>query len=444
MYLWELPPRAREELWDILNYQPSMPQAAFHNSIARLKLLAGGERGGKSKSSAMEMTLWIFQNPKGLFWIVGPDYDQCHAEFDYITEALGTLGLLDRNSISVPKVGGWSLKTSLGGEIGTKTSADETKLASVAPDGILMVETGQQTEQAYMRLRGRLAEKRAPMVLSGTFERGLTWYAQRWMAWQSDNVDEGRSFSLPTWSNLAIFPGGESDPEILALKATFPEDEFNERYGAIPAKPSTLVFREFDTAIHVTNDAEYVRGEPVQLWIDPGYAHAYAVLAVQIREGRVYNFDEIYEEGLVAKEMIARAKQRPWWQDVRSPCVMDVAGRAHPGTESQQEIWLKTAGLWMVSNRVPIIDGLLRLRTFLKDPETGLPRIFHHPRCKGTIAEYSKYVRRVEKVNSSATELPVDRYNDALKAISYGLVANFGYVERAIAMPKVEISFRRD
>jgi hypothetical protein len=392
----------------------------------------------------MEMSLWIFQNPKGLFWIVGPDYDQCHAEFDYVTESLGTLGLLDRSSISVPKVGGWSLKTTLGGEVGTKTSADEQKLASVAPDGILMVETGQQTEQAYMRLRGRLAEKRAPMVLSGTFEHGLTWYANRWMSWQSDNVEEGKAFSLPTWSNLAIFPGGENDPEILALKATFPPDEFDERYGAIPAKSSSTVFKEFDPVLHVTNDAEYMPGEPVQLWIDPGYAHAYAVLPVQIRDENVYQIDEVYETGLGAKEMIAEARKRKWWQDVRSPCVMDVAGRAHPGTDSQQEIWLKTAGLWMITQRVGIVDGILRHRTFLKDPTTLKPRLFHHPRCKGTIAEYGKYRRRKEGADAAATELPLDKDNDAMKALAYGLVANFGYVERAMMMPQVEISFRRD
>jgi hypothetical protein len=168
------------------------------------------------------------------------------------------------------------------------------------------------------------------------------------------------------------------------------------------------------------------------------------VLAVQIRGDEVFVVDEVYEEGLVAKEMIARAKDRRWWKDVQSPCVMDVAGRAHPGTESQQEIWLKTTGLWCVSNRIGIVDGILRLRTFLKDPETGLPRIFFSPRCKGTIAEFSKYVRRKESVNSSATELPVDRFNDGLKAASYGLVANFGYVERAFAMPQVDISFKRD
>jgi hypothetical protein len=204
------------------------------------------------------------------------------------------------------------------------------------------------------------------------------------------------------------------------------------------------VFKEFDPALHVTNDAEYVQGERVQLWIDPGYAHAYAVLPVQIRGENVYHFDEVYEMGLTAKEMIAEAKSRRWWKDVQSPCVMDVAGRAHPGTESQQEIWLKTTGLWMITQRVGIVDGILRHRTFLKDPTTGTPRLFHHPRCKGTIAEYSKYRRRKEGADANATELPLDRDNDAMKALAYGLVANFGYVERAFAMPQVDISFRRD
>jgi hypothetical protein len=430
---WRAPLEVRQEIWRLTGYTPTPAALVAHEDLSRIKLFAGGERGSKSYSSANgELVVWIALNPTDLFWIVGPDYEQCHAEFEYTVDALTKIGILDEYSVSMPKSGSWSLRTLLGGQLVTKTSADVLKLASVAPAGILMAEAAQQPYLAFLRLRGRVAEKRGPLLLSGTFESSLGWYADLFKSYQGENLDGGRSFSLPTWSNIYIYPGGRDDPEIKALEAMYPPDVFMERFGGVPCPPATLVFKEFSYAAHVTERAEHTPGNPVQLWIDPGYAGAYAVLAVEISRsvGEVWHFDELYYSGRTAQEIIAEAKARSWWCDVRG-LVMDVAGRQHPAAESQAEIWYSLTGLRVTMQPVPIVDGILRHRTFLKDPATGRPRLFHHPRCGGTLREYGLYKYAEDSEHRPQTEIPIDRDNHAMKALAYGLVANFGHVAPA-------------
>lgn len=436
---------AADAYWERCGYAPSPEQERAHRAAARNKLVAGGERGGKSFWTANEIHGWLFTRIRAApVWIVGPSYDLARPEFLHLVDLGLRSEVIVPESVSIPREGSCSLFTWAGIQVVTKSSQEPRTLAGIAPLGVAMVEAAQQTHETFLRLRGRVAERRGPLVLSGTFEGSFSWYADLWHAWQADNLDEGRSFSLPTWSNLAVYPGGRDDPEILALEATYPPDTFMERFGAIPCPPATLVLKEFSHIDHVTERAEYNPELPVQLWVDPGYAHAYAVLAMQVgHTGDVYQVDEVYERGLVAATMIERAKERAWWPRVRT-VVMDVAGKQHPGTESQTEIWARLTGLPIVAKPVPIVDGILRHRTYLRDPATKLPRLFHHPRCKGTIAEYGLYRYAADSERRAATELPIDRDNDAMKALAYGLMANFGPVARPPRRRNaVTVQFRR-
>ena len=285
-----------------------------------------------------------------------------------------------------------------------------------------------------------MAEKRAPLILSGTFEHGKTWYSDLWESWQADNLDDGRSFSLPTWCNTVVFPGGRQDPEIKALEATFPADVFQERFGAIPCPPATLVFKEFSHLIHV-KELAFDDKRPVQLWIDPGYAHRYAVEAVQIDYyGNVLHLDEIWERGRVTSEMIQIARRREWWPKVQF-AVMCMGGTQHQAMESPQEVWQQEAGIPVFAQPVPIPDGIERHRTYLINPATGKPRMFYDPKCKGSIWEYGRYKYHEIVEARPVREVPIDADNDALKATAYGLVWNFGFVGRR-PIADVQIQFR--
>src|SRR5690606_39648731 len=68
-----------------------------------------------------------------------------------------------------------------------------------------------------------------PIFFSGTFEGAYGWYADLWNRWQGPNDDGGKSFSLPTWTNRAVYPGGREDPEIKRQESLMPPDLFQER-----------------------------------------------------------------------------------------------------------------------------------------------------------------------------------------------------------------------
>ena len=266
---------AREALWRRVDYAPSPEQRRVHDSPARIRLIAGGERAGKSRSAAMELFGRCLEGR--LYWLVGPDYELCRPEFRYLAEAFAAIGAVD--SLSFPASEQCRLTLRTGARIVTKSARDPARLAGEAPDAILGCEAAQLPHEVYLRLRGRLAERRGWLWLSGTFEGSRGWYADHFSAWRVVNADGAASFSIPTWSNRALFPGGRADAEIEALEATYPAAVFRERFGGVPCPPATLVFPEFEPSQHVaTVDPAAV--QTVELAIDPGYAGAYAVLAV--------------------------------------------------------------------------------------------------------------------------------------------------------------------
>ncbi len=440
-----LPIEHKLEVWARTGYVPTGEQLDVHLDNSRLKLVLGGERAGKSRGCGEEGNTWLplpGPHPR-VYWVVGPSYDLARPEMRVMIEGCGKMGIL--GNVSAPINGPWTLFTTRGHQVVTKTSRDVMALGAVAPDGILMVEAAQQSYEVFLRLRGRVAERRAPLVLSGTLEHGKTWYSDTFDAWQASNVDGGRSFSIPSWSNLYVYPGGREDPEIKALEATYPPDVFAERFGAVPVPSATLVFKEFSNVTHV-KPCPFDSDLPVQLWIDPGYAGAYAVVVVQFSQDKtpreVYQIDEVYWTQRTVQEVILECKQRAWWPKVHH-CVIDVAGRQHPGMESQAEAWHRLGGIPCSANAVGIPDGILRHRTFLRDAGTGQPRLYHDPRCVGTIAEYGKHKYHEIKENRPVRELPIDADNHAMKAIAYGLVANFGFVAPPQLQP-MRVTWRRN
>ena len=86
-----------------------------------------------------------------------------------------------------------------------------------APAGIIGCEASQLDLESFWRLEERLVEKRGWLMLEGTFESSLGWYPEKYIHWSSPAVQKTenvKSFSLPTWTNTELFPGGREDPEI--------------------------------------------------------------------------------------------------------------------------------------------------------------------------------------------------------------------------------------
>ena len=428
-------PAVSKYLYDRVGFTPTLAQEPILSSPYRFNLVAGGEQAGKSLIAAKYLLARFLETEgKGLYWLIAADYERTKAEFTYLAEDFQALGVLKEVS---KRVDPGHITLADGTLIETKSAKDPRTLAMRAPNGILGCEASQLDMETFFRMRARCAPRRGWLFLSGTFEGSLGWYPQMFTAWGSGAEPDARSFSLPSYTNSHLYPGGATDPEILRLKEASSDDFFMERIEGKPSPPRGLVFTEFRPDMHIS-ELEYEPGEPVHLWMDPGYAGAYAVEAVQVRGEQICVIDEIYEQGLVTDEIIDIARSRPWWKDVRFG-VIDIAGTQHQAMAAPTEVWLAQTGLYLSSQKIRINEGTERLKGWLKiDAKTHAPRIVFSTKCKGVLSEFGAvaspldgqtraYRWKVDREGNIVGDIPEDKNNHGVKALIYGLVDRFGY-----------------
>lgn len=206
---------------------------------AREIIICGGWRAGKSTRGAGKVFKSILRpTENGLIWLLGPDYPQTDEEFRYLLEWCTHYDLITK--ALTPSQGQKTLILKTGWKIVTKSARYPEKLGSVAPNGILLCEPGQMGGEVYTMVQGRLAQKRGWMFAAGTIEddsahRKWAWYealAREWM--DHDDGDTQRAFSLPSWKNRIVFPGGENDPEIERLRMLYSDYTFKRRIAGEP------------------------------------------------------------------------------------------------------------------------------------------------------------------------------------------------------------------
>ena len=427
--------KLRDYLFEKVGFAPTDEQRAILESPFRFNLVAGGEQAGKSLIASKYLLGRIAETEgNGLYWLVAADYERTRAEFEYLIEDFSALRILSSAS---KRVDPGHLVLGDGTRIETKSAKDPRTLAMRAPDGILGCEASQLDLETFFRLRGRCAPKRGWMFLSGTFEGSLGWYPQMFTAWASGADRDARAFSLPSYTNVHLYPGGANDPEIQRLREASSDDFFMERIEGKPSPPKGLVFTEFRPDMHI-GEISYEKGEPVHLWMDPGYTGGYAVEVVQVRGEQLCVIDEIYEQGLVTDEIIDVARSREWWPDVKFG-VIDIAGTQHQAMAAPTEVWLQQTGLYLSSQKVRINEGTERLKGWLKiNPKTHAPRMVFSPRCHGILSEFGSapnpfdgqtkaYRWKTDRDGSIVGDVPEDKNNHGIKAMIYGLIDRFGY-----------------
>lgn len=460
-------PEASATLYGRLGFEVTGPeQKAILVCRKRFIGISGGEGSGKSKIAS---EIWLGRwpddmagnpgvgdglGPPLIYWLVGEDYSQVTEEFRYIKMDLIELGFPIEKT-STERVDPGHIELKLPDErqsrfrIETKSAGDPSKLTRQRPHGIIFCEPGQSDVVVYERLNGRVAGTRGWMALVGTLEGSVGWYPQLLQAWSAGSGD-AQSFKLPAWTNTHYYPGGRQDPEILRLERESTDTYFMERIAGEVVPPKGLVITEFRADLHV-RDVQYDPEYPVYLWEDPGYgAHsAHALVVVQNIDRQLRVVDEIYERGLTTQEIIRMAQMRPWWNSekhlVSDPHYKD----QHHANHSVSDVWRIEAGLEAQGERVRILPGIDRLRTyFIPDPITGVPGIVIAPHCKGVLSElgaaldpfdgrsFHPWKWKETKTGEIVGAEPLEEYNHSLKALIYGIVHNFGYAhsdERRVA-----------
>ena len=463
--------------WEAVGYTPSPAQERVHKALLpsaygvvpetgeqgempRVVVVGGGVQGGKSKLAGMHCFGRAIQ-PKGwadkLIWLVGVEYKDCKQEYDYIVQAGVDLKALKEGDYGASRDGPWEARFPLTGcVVKTLTSSDVTNLSREAPDGIVMCEPGRQTEDAFetMRQRASLPDTPGWLLVCGTFEDSARWYPHLYNEGLGDNPYKVQSFSIPTYSNARRYPRGEDDPRFQVLirstRDQHPidgEDIVMERFYGVPRPTHGMVFWEFSRQIHVKDYAEYIPGIEVSLGVDPGYGHNFAVLFIQVVQGQVRIFDEIYTNQTNGRAIPAEIKTHRCYRDLNH-IVMDVASDQHTNAQdSAYETWMSDFSpddITISGRYVKVEEGIRRTHDRLDiDRRTGQSHTVINPRCKMLIHEMTEGYRYQVRSDTHeiTSEKPIDLHNDACKAYAYWIVDRYGYRDGpAVRPPKATVT----
>lgn len=446
-----LPYEAKKIVFDQVGYKPNPAQLAVHMDTTQTVFISGGVRGGKSYTVAAEALphLLIPKQSPYIVPLLGPTYKEPREEFGYIAEWLLDLGIINmRRDVRLPMDGPAEL-TIPSGDTNTYAatlriySADEARsIRAFTAEAMIICEAGGISREAFDNAVGRVLSTDGFILASGTLERSERWYHNEIRNGQVPKPTV-RSFILPSWENLAVFPGGRQDPKILRAEALMSPEAFRIRVGAEPIKMEGLVIKNASFDV-VDEDLEFNPEYPVELAVDPGHAGAYAVEALQVIEGEIRVIDEVYVRLETTDEVVRRVAAKPWWANVEvsNPGVIDRAAKQHHADASVTERWFqytseldppKPIEFDMSVETIPVDDGAEQLRLFIK---SGRLRI--SPRCKGLLAEWELIGPPFEpfspwhyKMNNDG-ELRGDKAvagNDhASTALIYWLVQRYGYV----------------
>jgi len=419
----------------------------WFNTDVRVMGMLGGERAGKSWMTAYLGGPCIDPFSPGLTWIVGPDYSQARPEFMYLYEAWQNLGLVLGNpSMPLAATVPYSMESVGNHKVLTRSSSDVMRLSSYKVDNYWLVEAGQHPFEAYTRGLGRTSETGGALILSGTIEKGNPWYEDLYRRWQAPNTLGAKFFSLPSWSNTALYPGGREDERIKELEAETPHDQFMERYAALPQKISGVVIPEFEYDKHVKH-LEFEEGVPVELWIDPG-KHVYCVCFVQVIGMFTHILDVIYERGKIIDGIAAQVMGNKLFQHVDKDRagVIDIAAKQEHADKSQVQRWRELTGCNLRFKYVHERTGYETVRSRLRDANIHhVPLLYFNDHLSnamsanrqdalGPLAEFSLWRFPESSQRQNEAGRPVDRNNHMIKAIGYGLVDHFGVY---MARPKL-------
>lgn len=410
-------------------YTPSPSALKAHMSDARAVGVSGGAGAGKSLFQGMD-GVTVIPYAK-LIWIVGAKYRHCRPEFEYLTEAAESVGLMLPANIHLPTdkdkpCSAYSIEHE-GNRctVETVTLHDYQKQAATKrPDLMIVCEPGLIDDLADMEptLWGRLGERRGRLLAAGTSEESSEDWFQILQEWGNEgNVMGGQTFLLPTWENLKRYPQGRDDPEFVTFEKRFGNEMLMMRYGGVPAPPKGLVLKGYWSE-DLFGEVEFDPSLPMEIFIDPNYMDParYVIGFVQWDDltGDINVIDEIAAEGCTHPEMIARFKEHELSKFVFSGCIDPHAGDHHPlGSESPLEYWGEVLPDLRNNNgrQIPVRQTVQSLKTVMTPRANGKPRLRISNRCERGKWEGSHW-------KLTAQGKPRETACDFLKGLGYWVV----------------------
>lgn len=429
------PALSKRKFFENTGYRPHPGQEQIHFTPARFKVVPNGRRWGKTLLGAKEVepNAYVPSRISGkaqLGWIVGPAYTDSEKEFRLVYDALREAGV-DRDAIKFQNnvdSGSLHIKTSWGFELIGKSAGHPESLVGDGLDFVLMVEAGRHKRRTWGQyIRPTLSDRRGWALFTGVpegksehsllynlYQRGLTPAAQKrgWMSW-----------TMPSWTNTIVFPGGRNDPEILDAEDDLTEDEFNRQYGARFTDKTGVVMQEWEDETHI-GDFAYQPSWPLYLAVDYGFTNPFVALWIQtgpfgeirvIREQRWNRLDtpEVAADIMATVPGLVRACER-LYPDPAEPDdtrtmerMLRIPAYGSTGGELKNRLTLIRSALKVVNSHLPEGDAERRPRLMIDRSCTKLA---------WEMREGYKWPERKSEIKSDS-EKPMDKDNHGVEAL---------------------------
>lgn len=424
-----------------VKYKPhSRAQWSYHQSKARFRVACCGRRFGKSKMAGIdECTRLVIPRDSGnkyLCWIVGPTYDLAEKEFRVIWDTL-MIGQKFAHDKRVKrtynkKQGDMYIEFPWGTRVEVRSASHPESLVGEGLDRIIMSEAAKHKLETWTQiLRPSLADKRGCADFPTTPE-GHNWLYD---IWRLGKINEPgyESWNFPSWLNTYLFPGGEQDEEIQAMKRAMGEEEFMQEICANFSSFVGKIYGEFDENKHVRAHT-FNPMWPNYMFVDFGYTNAFAAIEAQIDPwDNVYVWREHVKSYANMPEHIAimrnRVQPAGYRLDMAFGDAADPAGISEINGNLVRCVGMNEA-------KVNWREGIDLVKRFLKLHAVGfdewgtpieVPKMFIDPSCVHTIHDFNNYRRKPTEVVQDSNKAGAARQVDdhTLDAIRYGLMHIF-------------------
>lgn len=399
----------KAEMFDQLGYRPSEPACRAHASLAKIRVFSGGARAGKSMWGGMESVPLVL-SPDVRGWIIGPEYDVCSREFEYILEALETdeirkswAPMLKSGRIrNSPKNGDMEIRLGWGdaGEsfVRCKSAERPRSMMGESLDWVMMVEASLIPESIWKRRAQMRLVNRQGIALFPSTPDGTGWYDdlyKKGLAGQDGHFSINADSRMnPTLSLEEIMWWTSED--------NMDDEDFEEQVRGIPTPREGRVFKGFAKETHVVDydpPPDALRGRT----FDFGYKDPYVILHVA-RVGEDWLiYREFYKRQVLTDEAVDYLAKAEGWDTERD----EVSGHLRlVGDRGRREkVELASVADWDASERADlarrgvatrrakkdILDGIRTVIEHLRVGGNGRPGLLVHKRCVNTIRELESY-----------------------------------------------------
>jgi phage terminase large subunit-like protein len=406
------------------------PQEEFHKSRAKIRVVTGGNRSGKSEVGVVEDIYWAtglnpyrIIKPPTFGWIVSLDFPTSRDVAEDKVKRWLPPGLI-KHWDNQERV----IYLTNGSTIGFRScDQDINKFGGKALHWVHFDEepSGERGYQIYKECLMRTADYRGSMWLTMTPVNGISWSYEELIeaSWIDKDIfvveiDSRENPHVPL-----------SELEKIGAKLT--QDEYDMRIKGKYIEFSGLVYKEFDRNKHIIPSFAIPADAKRFRTIDHGLNAPTACLWYFVNDkNEYYVYDEYYETDKTIAENCAAIKQITAGDRIEWTTIDPATDQRDASDKVTYREKYRQAG---VPTKAPRSDknlGIDAVKQLLKDSvSTGRPRLFIFSHCVNLIKEFTRY--RYRKYNGTDIGHKLDevvKSNDhALDALRYGIMSKSRY-----------------